>query len=423
MSRLAFCLLLLSSTPLPAENWPCWRGPRGDGTSLDTRVPLTWSKTDNVRWKVPVPGSGYSSPVVHGDRLFLTTCVEKHGKKGDRVLLCLDRNTGKTLWSRTVLTAPLEQKHGLNSYASGTPATDGEHVYAAFLAYPHMQVACYTNEGKKLWQVSPGTLLSKHGFCSSPVLHKDLVILNGDQDAQGYLVALDKHTGQEKWRADRPNKTRSYCTPLLIPDPKHKGRTQLVMSGSKCVAGYDADTGKLRWIHDGPTEQYVASLVYHQGVLFLTTGFPEYHLMGLYPDGEGNITGTKHVAWHIPHRDNGSRGASYVPSPLAHDGHFFVVSDAGYLGCIEAKTGKRLYLKKLGRRHSASPVLVRGQMIIPDDDGKVWVVKASPKFEVVRTIPMGKEVFASPAVSRGQLFLRTVDELYCIEKQTEAATR
>jgi outer membrane protein assembly factor BamB len=279
-----------------------------------------------------------------------------------------------------------------------------------------MQVACYDLDGKKLWQRSPGKLLSVHGFCSSPVLHNGLVILNGDQDAKAYLVALDKKTGEERWRADRPNRTRSYCTPILIPCPKRKGVTQLVLSGSKCVTGYDADTGKLLWIIDGPTEQYVASLVPHRGLLFLTTGFPEYHLMGIRPDGEGNITGSEHVAWHHDYAKN-ARNASYVPSPVAHDGHLFVVCDAGYLACHEAKSGKRLWLKKLGRRHSASPVLVEGNLIIPDDDGKVWVVKAGPEFEVVATNEMKDAIFASPATARGQLFLRTVKHLYCVGKE------
>jgi outer membrane protein assembly factor BamB len=413
MSRLllALFLSLLSVSHLLAEDWPAWRGPRGDGTSTEKGIPRKWSPRQNVAWKVEIPGRGYSSPVVHGNRIFLTTCIEE---KGERLLLCLDRRNGKEWWRRTVLAARLEPKHGLNSYASGTPATDGERVYVSFLAYPDMQVACYDVDGKKLWQRSPGKLLSKHGFCSSPVLHKDLAILNGDQDADAYIVALDKKTGEEKWRADRPNKTRSYCTPILIHDPKRKGVTQLVLSGSKCVTGYDADTGKLLWINDGPTEQYVASLVLHQGILFLTTGFPEYHLMGIRPDGEGNITGSNHIVWHIPHRDNGARGASYVPSPLAYEGYFFVISDEGYLGCIEAQTGKRQWMKKLGRRHSASPVLVEGHMIIPDDDGKVWVVKASPKFEVVQRNDMGEPIFASPAVSHGQMLLRTVKHLYCI---------
>jgi outer membrane protein assembly factor BamB len=262
--------------------------------------------------------------------------------------------------------------------------------------------------------VSPGKLLSQHGFCSSPVLHKNLVILNGDQDAEAYLVALDKDTGKEVWRADRPNRTRSYCTPILIQTPAHPGMTQLVLSGSKCVTGYDADTGKLLWIHDGPTEQYVASLVYLDGVLFLTTGFPEYHLMGLSPDGEGNITKSKYVLWHIPHKDNGPKGASYVPSPLAYDGHFFVVSDPGVLGCIEATTGKRIWKEQLGRHHSASGIVADGRFYWPDDNGITWVLKAGSTFEVIARNPLEEPIYASPAVSHGQIFLRGTQHLYCI---------
>jgi len=182
MSRLLPLLALLAVTAAAsAEDWPCWRGPRLDGTVIDDKVPLEWSKTDNVRWSVEVPGRGYSSPVVHGERIFLTTCDEA---KLERRLLCLDRKTGKTLWSEVVLTSKLEGKHGLNSYASSTPATDGKHVYASFMGADNtMQAVCYTVDGKKVWQVEPGHLKSVHGFCSSPVLYKDMVILNGDQDA------------------------------------------------------------------------------------------------------------------------------------------------------------------------------------------------------------------------------------------------
>jgi outer membrane protein assembly factor BamB len=402
---------LLAGMAAQAEDWPVWRGPRGDGTSTETGIPLRWSATENVAWKTPIPGKGYSSPIIWGNRVFVTSCTEEDGK---RVLLCLDRECGKVLWQQIVLTAPLEKKHHLNSYASSTPVTDGRHVWVTFLAYPNMEVACFDLDGNKVWQRSPGKLLSVHGFCTSPILHQDLLILNGDQDAEAYLVALDKNSGQERWRVDRPNRTRSYCTPLLIQTPHRPGITQLVLSGSKCVASYDADTGKQLWIHDGPTEQYVASLVLHQGVLFLTTGFPERHLMGLSPDGEGNITSTRSVLWHIPHSVNGERGASYVPSPIAHDGYFFVVSDAGYLSCLEARTGKRLWMHKLGRRHSASPVLVQGHFVFLDDDGNCFVVKASPHFEIVARNVMGEECYASPAVAHGQLFVRTLHDLYCL---------
>jgi hypothetical protein len=410
-SVLPFFVCLLGTVSLSAEEWPGWRGPRGDGISTETNVPLHWSKDDHIRWKTPIPGIGHSSPIVWGERVFVTSCLEENQQ---RLLLCLNRRTGKVLWQRIVLTAKLEEKHKLNSFASSTPVTDGQHVWVSFLEYPRMQVACYDFAGNKVWQRSPGTLLSKHGFCSSPVLHKDLLILNGDQDAPGYLVALDKSTGAERWRADRPNQTRSYCTPILIRSAKKPEVTQLVLSGSKCVTSYDADTGKLLWIIDGPTEQYVASLVFHDETLFLTTGFPEFHLMGISPDGEGNITNTPYIRWHIPHQDNGPKGAAYVPSPIATQGHFFVVSDLGYLSCLEAKSGKRLWMQRLGRHHSASPVLANGYMYFPDDDGITWVVKASSKFELVAKNALGEACYASPAVSGGNLFLRTLHHLYCM---------
>jgi outer membrane protein assembly factor BamB len=402
---------VLSTCVAHAENWPGWRGPRGDGTSIEKGLPLTWSETHNVRWKIPLPGKGHSSPIVWGDRVFLTTCIED---KGERVLICLDRRDGSILWQRVVLVAPLEKKHPLNSYASATPVTDGRHVWVAFLAYPNMQVACYDFNGKMVWMRSPGKLLSIHGFCSSPILHKNLVILNGDQDAEAYLVALDKDTGTERWRVDRPNRTRSYCTPLLIHAKNKPDVTQLVLSGSKCVAAYDADTGKRLWILDGPTEQYVASLVFLDDVLFLTTGFPEFHLMGISPEGEGNITRSKYIRWHIPHKINGRDGASYVPSPIAAGGYFYVVSDTGYVSCLEPQTGKRLWKKKLARHVSASPVLADGHLYFVDDDAVTYVLKADGQFTVLHQNKLDDECYASPAVSQGQLFIRGLHNLYCI---------
>jgi outer membrane protein assembly factor BamB len=364
---IAVPLLLLCALPLLAEEWPGWRGPRGDGTSRETGIPLSWSEKENVRWQAAIPGKGHSSPIVWGERVFVTTCLENNG---DRLLLCLDARTGSERWRKVVLQAALERKHRLNSFASSTPVTDGSHVWVTFLNYPDMVVVCYDMDGNEVWRKSPGKLLSVHGFCTSPVLHKNLLILNGDQDAPAYLVALDKTTGTEVWRTDRPNRTRSYCTPILIESPSKPGVTQLVLSGSRCVASYDADSGKQLWILDGPTEQYVASLVEDNDMLFLTTGFPEFHLMGIRPDGSGNITHSAHVAWHIPNEDNlNGKYASYVPSPLAHNGHFYVISDLGWLGCIDAKTGHRLWNQRLGRHHSASPILLEDHLLLTDDDG------------------------------------------------------
>jgi outer membrane protein assembly factor BamB len=363
---------------------------------------VRWSKTSNVAWKVSIPGHGYSSPIVWGDRLFLTTCLEKERK---RVLLCLDRTNGKVLWERVVLTAELEGKHSLNSYASSTPATDGRHVWVSFVKDHNFVVACYDFKGKQAWLRSPGKFYSVHGFCSSPILYKDMVIINGDQDAKAYIVALEKATGAEHWRADRPNRTRSYCAPLII---NAAGKKQLVLSGSKCVASYDPDTGKQHWIIDGPTEQFVASPVFLEKVVFITGGFPEHHLLGIRPDGKGNVSRT-HVLWH--HRTG---AASYVPSPIARGKYFFVVSDDGKASCYDAKTGKRRWLERLGRRHSASAVAAGDYLYFPDDDGITWVVKAGPRFERVSKNELGEACYASPAISHGQIFIRTAEHLYCI---------
>jgi hypothetical protein len=385
-------------------DWPAWRGPHGDGRSDEASAPTRWSATENIHWKVRVPGKGHSSPIVFGDRVFLTTALESHEK---RMLLCYNRLDGKPIWEREVLRAPLEQRHDRNSYASATPATDGKHVWVSFLQQPTIQLACYDVEGNEVWRKSPGRFSSVHGFCSSPVLHEDLVILNCDQDAKAWIVAYDKATGEERWRADRPNRTRSYCTPLVIDVD---GKKQLVLSGSKSVAAYDPETGKRIWMMDGPTEQFVASLAYADGVLFVTGGFPQLHMLGVDPRGRGNVTRT-HIRWRT------HKGVSYVPSPVAHDGHFFVVSDNGLASCFEARTGRLKWKERLGRRHSASAVSAGGRVYFVDDDGETFVVKAAPQFELVAENSLGEACFASPAVSRGQLFIRTVDHLYCIGKE------
>lgn len=396
-----------------AETWPGWRGPRGDGASEETGIPVRWNEKENVIWKTPIPGKGHSSPVVWGDRVFLTTCLEKEQK---RVLFCLDRREGKVIWQRTVLTAPLEPKHQLNSYSSSTPATDGHFIWITFLNMPKFEVYCYDFEGNLIWQRSPGEFHSKHGFCSPPILYKDMIILNGDQDAEAYLVALDKMTGEERWRTDRPNRVRSYCPPLVI---ESKGRKQLVFTGSLCTASYDPDTGKQIWIVDGPTEQFVASMVFLHDRVFLTSGYPEYHVMAIRPDGQGDVTKT-HVLWH-EHCD--SSKASYVPSPIAHDKYFFLVTDNGFAYCLDEKTGKRLWQHRLGDHHSASPVSAGGLLYFPDDDGTTYVVKGTNKFELVSRNRLAEGCRASPAISDGQIFIRTLSHLYCIGGPKKATSQ
>ena len=244
-----------------AGEWPGWRGPTGDGIIPDKKAPLEWSTEKNLRWKTKIPGKGHASPVIWGEQLFLVSADEE---TGERLLMCLGLKTGKTIWRRTVLESPIEKVHRKNSRASSTPVTDGKSIYVSFLDQEKMFIAAYDFDGKKLWGNRPGIFSSVHGYCSSPVLWKDKVIINGDHDGNAYIVALDAKTGKEIWKTPRPNKTRSYCTPLLRAI---RGRNQLILSGSKSVASYDPDTGKQHWVIDGPTDQFVASLDFDEKYL------------------------------------------------------------------------------------------------------------------------------------------------------------
>jgi outer membrane protein assembly factor BamB len=327
--------------------------------------------------------------------------------------LCIDRKDGRVLWQKTVLKAKLEGIHKLNSRASSTAATDGERVYVTFLDNPKVVIAAYDFQGNEVWRVSPGEFESRHGFCSPPIVYKDLVIVNCDQDAFGkskpaYVVAVDRKSGTEKWRIDRTHRIRSYCPPLIV---EAAGKMQMVLTGAETVASYDPHTGKQHWTIDGPTEQFVASMVYSKGLFFLTAGFPTYHVMGIKPDGSGNVTKT-HVAWHVE-----KGGAGYVPSPVAHGDHIFLVHDEGRATCRDALTGKLFWNERLGKHHSASPVCAEGRLYFTDDDGITWVVKADSNFDLIEKNPIGEECYASPAFSKKEIFLRGSKHLFCIGKR------
>jgi len=394
--------LVLTAGSVGAENWPCWRGPRLDGTSIEKGIARNWSSTSNVVWKTELPGIGHASPIVWNDRIFTVTAVPEERA---RLLLSLDRRSGKILWQKVVLTSVMEKKHSLNSHASSTPATDGELVYVAFLDKSEMLVAAYDFEGNQRWLVRPGPFSSMHGFCSSPILYKDLVIVNGDHDGDSYIIALNRKDGSTAWKTPRENHTRSYCVPLIRD---LAGRTQMVLSGDKCVASYDPANGKLHWIIDGPTEQFVASIVYNEkaDLLFMTGGFPDHHILAIKPDGQGNVTKSK-IVWRT------NRGVSYVPSPISVGDWFFVVSDGGVAHCFEAKTGKLLWQERMGEHH-ASLVASEGNVYFLNDKGEMNVVKAGPKFELLSKNDLGEKTFASPAISQGQLFLRGDAHLFCI---------
>lgn len=385
-----------------AENWPCWRGPRLNGTSLDPAIPIHWSATSNIVWKTSLPGVGHASPVVWEDRVFTVTALLE---KQERALLCFDRRTGQMLWQSKVLTSPLERKHSLNSHASSTPATDGELVYVAFGDRAEMVVAAYDFEGWQRWLVRPGPFASMHGFCSSPLLFKDKVLVNGNHDGDSYLVALSRADGRTLWKTPRENKTRSYCEPLIR---ELGGRTQMILSGDKCVSSYDPNNGLRWWVIDGPTEQFVASPVFSErtGLLYITGGFPDHHILAIKPDGNGNVTRT-HVVWRT------TRGVAYVPSPIIEGDYFLVVSDSGVAHCFEASTGKIHWQERMGEHH-ASLVSANGLVYFLNDDGVMNVVRPGPEFVRVARNEIHERCFASPAISGGQMFLRSDRHLFCI---------
>jgi len=403
MIRAAAALFVVAICfPLHAENWPGWRGPRGDGTSLEKNIPTHWSATSNMVWKSELPGAGHASPIIWNEKLFTVSALLE---SSERVLLCLDRASGKILWQKNVLHAELEGKHPLNSFASSTPATDGQLVYIAFLDHDKMLAAAYDFSGKQKWLVRPGPFASKHGFCSSPVLFKDKVILNGDHDGDSYIVALSRADGRTLWKTPRQNHTRSYGVPLIR---ELDGRTQMILSGDKCVASYDPNDGKMHWLIDGPTEQFVASVVYNQkaDLLFVSGGFPDHHILAVKPNGCGNITQT-HIKWRT------NQGVSYVPSPISESDYFLVVSDSGVAHCFDAASGKILWKERMGEHH-ASLVSANGLVYFLNDDGVMNVVRAGAEFQLVAKNEIGEKCFASPALSNGQIFLRGDQHLFCI---------
>lgn len=422
--RILISWILLTGT-LTAQNWPGWRGPTGDGISTEKELPTSWSPTENIGWKSPIAGDGHSSPIIWENRVFLTTSLTE---KNERRLLCLNRLDGKTLWDRVVLNTRPESIHRLNSRASGTPTTDGTHVYVTFLLAKGEEiiapnvgsermitpgriiVAAYDFEGNEQWKTDVGAFVSAHGFNTCPVLFEDLVIINGDHDGDAYLVALDAKTGKERWRTMRENKTRSYVTPIIR---EIGNRTQMILSGSLCVASYDPSTGKRHWILDGPTEQFVASMVYNGEHVFVTGGYPQKHILAIDPNGTGNVTDT-HITWRT------NRGAAYVPSPIVSGNHLLVVADSGVAICFDAKTGDRHWRERLDGGHSPSPVLANGIVYCVSDQGVATVFRLGDTFELIAKNDLAESVSSSPAISQGQLFIRTHQALYCIGKSVRS---
>ena len=397
----------LSSTASPIvlapSDWPWWRGRDADGRSNAENAPIKWSRTENVRWSVPVAGAGHSSPIVCGNRIFLTSADEEAGTQS---ILAFERDTGQSLWSTVAHTGDLMHKHQKNSHASATPACDGHHVFAAFINSGALHVTAVDLQGDKVWQTNAGSFTSEHGYGSAPVLYESLVIVNGDSLDASFIAALDRATGDTVWRTPRTNTGRngSYATPVVA---EVAGRTQLLLSGSGTTTSYDPATGELIWSCKGPAAVTANTIVFSDDTVFATGGFPEKELLAIRADGSGDVTDS-HVVWRT------SRGTAYVPSPLYHDGRLYVIGDNGIATCFDATDGKQLWQKRLDGNFTSSPVMVGDLIYATNEGGMTFVLKAGSKAEVVAKNDLEERTLATPTIAGDRIYLRTESHLYCI---------
>jgi outer membrane protein assembly factor BamB len=375
------------------DDWPWWRGPDGNNHARGSAPPTTWSETENVIWQAVVPGRGHASPCIWGDAVYLATADEEQETQS---LLAYARDTGKLRWTCEVHRDGFMHAHQKNSQASPTPACDGERVFTAFLSQGGLWVTAVDRNGKVAWQTLAGPFSSQHGYGSSPVIYKSLVIVSGDNLGQGYLAAIHRESGQIAWRTGRDNGP-NYGTPVLAHTG---GRQQLLLSGQSKVRSYDPGNGKENWTSPGPAEITANTVAWNDELIYAGGGYPETAVMAIRADGS-------EVVWQKDFK-------AYVPSPLAVGDRLFVVQDNGVARCMNAKTGEEIWTKRLGGDFTASPTLAGNLIFVPDEDGVMHVFKAADRYDPVATNRLGESAFASPVICGGRLYLRTGDRLYCI---------
>lgn len=394
-----------------ADNWPQFRGPTCQGHADDADIPTTWSETKNVAWKTPIHGRGWSSPVVWGDRVWLTTATAD-GKQ--MFAVCVDRDSGTIVHDLKVFENDKpEEIHQLNSYASPTPCIEEGRVYVHFGSYG---TACIdTTSGKTLWRRRDLPCNHFRGPGSSPMFYGDAILIHYDGYDFQYVVALDKRTGETVWKSDRlidfgtdnGDFKKAYCTPLLI---ETHGRKQLISPASKAVVALDPDTGKEIWKVRYNEFSATARPVFGHGLVFVNTGFGKAELWAIRPGGEGDVTDT-HVAWRV------SRQIGSKPSPVLVGDNLYQVHDSGVASALDARTGNEVWTKRLSGQFSASLLASQGKVYFFSQQGPTYVVKAGNSFEQIAENKLDAGCMASPAVAGNALFVRTETHLYRIEKK------
>lgn len=394
-------LLLILCVPTFAEDWPEFRGPTGQGISEERGLPLNWSETKNVKWKVAIPGKGWSSPAIQGDRIWLTTATDE-GKSLRAI--CADRDSGAIIQNvelfRIKSLGPLSPK---NSLASPTPVLEGDRVYLHFGANG---TACMSQTGEMVWKTRLDYDNGQHGAGGSPVIYDDLLIVSCDGLNTQFVVALDKATGKVRWKKSRQG-YQAYTTPLIIKLPSGD---QVISPGAFRAIAYEPRTGKEIWnVRYGDGFSNVPRPVFGNGLVYICTGFQEPAMLAVRVDGKGDVT-KSHVAWTL------KRGVPLTPSPLLIGEELYMVNDGGIASCVGAKTGAELWRARLNGNFSASPVYADGRIYFLSEEGTAFVIAPGKKFQLLATNQVDGETLASMAVSGGSIFIRSRTHLYRVGK-------
>ncbi len=414
---LAIVWTALLMSVVRADNWPGWRGPQQNGLSTEVSLPLSWSKTENIHWKIPLPGVGHSSPIVWENDIFVTTSAPDDLS---RRVLRIDRESGRVIWNRVVAVAPLEEMHRDNSSASTTPVTDGKFVYVSFCVDGRLLVAALTFDGEVVWQIYPGTFASLHGYCTSLVLDGNRLFLSGLQDGDdAFVAALDSATGNPIWKTSRGRKVRSFSTPFLCDIDQQPA---LLLSGAEQTVAYERSSGKVLFVIDGPASKTVSSIVAcaECQLAFVCGGRDnQFFAIKLCPSGDqvetagGGIESrdsASRIAWRA------SKGIPYMNSPLASHGLLHVLSDEGVYRCYRAATGELLNERRAVGPLKASMVATPNHIFITELNGRTTVIANEAAYNVVATNDLDEEVVASPAISNGDFILRTRDHLWLVRE-------
>lgn len=407
LSAFLLCAMLQSTQ---AADWLQFRGPGGLGASSESGLPTEWDAKNGLVWKIDLAGAGSSSPIVVGDKVLCTYFTDPGGPKMARHLICVDRRDGSTLWDKAVPCADREdswrgmlREHG---YSSSTPVSDGTNVY---VFYGKVGALGYDLSGNQLWHVKLGDGSDNRGWgsASSPILYKDFVIVNAGTEG-GVIVALDKKTGDQKWKAEAESARGTWGTPTLVDLPN--GKQELVLGVPFEIWGLNPDTGKLRWYAEAVNAEAMATSVVAHDVIIYVTGGRQGGSAAIKAGGSGDVTKT-HVLWK-------SNKSSYVTSPVYQDGHLYWVSDRGMAICLNAKTGETIYEKRLDGASNlyASVLVADGKLYAVSRHNGTYVLSAKPEFAVLSHNDLGDDTDfnGSPAVSNGRLFVRSNKALYCL---------